>query len=161
MIKLHKCSGILSIVTLVSFLGMSFANVTPVFAQDQQPTATPNALIMPASTSVSVGANTNRVDPFLRQDRSFFNNLATLLGEMLDKLEAFITTALQNTLEKAASNGGTRLFQANQARSRLAQNQYKGNLPGFDPFARFGFGGKRPGIKGGSNKHCPPSNKPC
>jgi hypothetical protein len=161
MVKLHRCSSILSIVTLASFLAMSFANVRPVFAQDQQPTATPTAPIMLASTSVSIGANTNKVDPFLRQDRSFFNDLATLMGEMLDKLEAFITTALQNTLEKAASNGGARQFQVNQAGSRLAQNQYKSNLPGFDPFARIGFGMKRPGIKGDSNKHCHPSNKPC
>jgi len=139
MFKSHKLSSLVGIVTLASILVMSFANVTPVFAQAQQ---------APVTSPTPPPSNwSNLVGPL---ETFFFNDLATQLGITVDKLKTAITTAIQDTLGKAVSTGAITQSQADQAKSRLAQNQSKGNFPGFGGFGMFGSGGMRGGFRGGA-----------
>jgi hypothetical protein len=148
MFKTHKWSSLFGIVTLVSIFIMSFANVPPVFAQDQQPTATPPAAA-PGTPSATPGAN--RANLIGQLQTFFFNDLATQLGVTVDKLKSAITTAFQDTLGKAVSTGVMTQAQADQAKSRQAQNQANGGFPGFGFFGKNGFGGMRAGMRGGFN----------
>ncbi|MDR3577642.1 MAG: hypothetical protein P4L50_27570 [Anaerolineaceae bacterium] len=146
MFKSHKWSSLFAIATMASIFLMSFANVSPVFAQTPLPSATPSA---PAA-SPSATPGTNRANLISQLQAFFYNDLASQLGVTVDKLKAAITTAIQDTLGKAVSNGAISQSQADQAKSKLAQNQTNGNFPGFGMFGGFGFGG-RGGFRGGFN----------
>ena len=148
MVKLHKRSSLFAIVTMASILLMGFAGVSPVLAQNQQPSATPPAPATPAG-SPSATPGINKANLISELQSFFFNDLATQLGVTVDKLKAAITTAIQDTLGKAVSNGTITQSQADQAKSRLAQNQNNGNFPGFGMFGGFGPGGMRGGFRGG------------
>ncbi|HMD88621.1 MAG TPA: hypothetical protein VKF38_05615 [Anaerolineaceae bacterium] len=142
MYKSYKWSSLLVIVIVASMVIMSFANVTPVFAQTGQPSATPP----PPSGTPAASTGTNRATLISELETYFFNDLAHLLGTTVDKLKAAITTSVQDTLGQAVSKGVITQSQADQAKSRLAQNQNNGKFPGFGMFGGFGFGGMRGGF---------------
>jgi ribosomal protein S20 len=147
MFKSRQRTSLFAIATMISILLMSFANVSPVFAQNQQPSATPP----PPAASPSATTGTNRANLISQLETFFFNDLATQLGTTVDKLKTAITTAIQDTLGQAVSKGAITQSQADQAKSRLSQNQNNGNLPGFGMFGGFAFGGMRGGFRGGFN----------